>query len=255
MLGKAKAYFAAIAVITALAVPASLLAADVPAGATTTACGGSCTSPSNQSTGTVLAVSGSSVTLATANTTSSAQDWTPEQEGSVANAVAAGVLAPKLNLLYSTDPVIELQTAPNGVPSDNCLADQFTTPLTSTQAPFFAPTLTVGTAQCGTTAATLWIVDASNEANGFTDLINAGYETAFSFGAPDNSTALNFTGQFAEPAVLTVNSSGKVVLAPLSQLGATVSPTQMWASWSAPAQAFLRTAVQTAHRKLAAKSG
>ena len=52
MLGKAKAYFAAIAVITALAVPASLLAADVPAGATTTACGGSCTSPSNQSTGT-----------------------------------------------------------------------------------------------------------------------------------------------------------------------------------------------------------
>ncbi|HEY3903215.1 MAG TPA: hypothetical protein VGM14_04775 [Streptosporangiaceae bacterium] len=200
-------------------------------------------------------MSGGSVTLSAANTTSSSQDWTPEQEGSVANAVAAGVLAPKLNLLYSTDPVIELQTAPNGVPSDNCLADQFTTPLTSTQAPFFAPTLTVGTAQCGTTAATLWIVDASNEANGFTDLINAGYETAFSFGAPDNSTALNFTGQFAEPAVLTVNSSGKVVLAPLSQLGATVSPTQMWASWSAPAQAFLRTAVQTAHRKLAAKSG
>jgi hypothetical protein len=179
----------------------------------------------------------------------------PEQEGDVANAVAAGVLPPKLNMLYSTDPVIELQTAPNGVPSDNCLADLFTTPLTSQQAPFFVPTLTVGTAQCGTTAATLWIVDASNEANGFADLINAGYETSFSFGAPDNSTALNFTSQYAEPAVLTVSSSGKVVLAPLSQLGAAVSPTQMWTAWSAPAQAFLRTAVQTAHRKLAARSG
>jgi hypothetical protein len=255
MLNKAKSYLVAMAAITAMAVPASLLSADVPAGASTTACGGSCTSPSNQSTGTVLAVSGGSVTLAAGNTTSSSQDWTPEQEGSVANAVAAGVLAPKLNMLYSTDPVIEFQTAPNGVPSDNCLTDQFTTPLTSTQAPFFAPTLTVGTAQCGTTAATLWIVDASNEANGFTDLINAGYETAFSYGAPDNSTALNFTGQYAEPAVLTVNSSGKVVLAPLSQLGATVSPTQMWASWSAPTQFALRTAVQAAHNKSVAKTG
>lgn len=255
MLGKAKAYFAAIAVITALAVPASLLAADVPAGATTTACGGSCTSPSNQSTGTVLAVSGGGVTLATANTTSSAQDWTPEQEGSVANAVAAGVLAPKLNMLYSTDPVIELQTAPNGVPSDNCLADQFTTPLTSTQAPFFAPTLTVGTAQCGTTAATLWIVDASNEANGYVDLINAGYAATYSYLAQNVGTFANFASPFAEPAVLTVNSSGKVVLTLLSELGGVVSPTQMWAAWSAPAQAALRTKVQAEHRKSVSKSG
>jgi hypothetical protein len=97
----------------------------------------------------------------------------------------------------------------------------------------------------------LWIVDASNEANGFTDLINAGYEAAFSYLAPDNTTSENLTSPFAEPAVLTVNSSGKAVLAPLSQLGATVSPTQMWTAWSAPAQAFLRTAVQAEHRKSA----
>jgi hypothetical protein len=255
MLNKARAYLVGMAAVTAMAVPAGLLSADVPAGASTTACGSSCTSPSNQSTGTVLAVSGGSVTLSAANTTSSSQDWTPEQDGDVANAVAAGVLAPKLNMLYSTDPVIEFQTAPNGVPSDNCLADLFTTPLGAGSLPYFAPNLTVGTAQCGITAATLWIVDASNEANGFTDLINAGYEAAFSFGAPDNSTAENITSPFAEPVVLTVNSSGKVVLAPLSQLGATVAPTQMWTAWSAPAQAFLRTAVQTAHRKLTAKSG
>jgi hypothetical protein len=244
-----------MAAITAVAVPAGLLSADAPAGASTTACGSSCTSPSNQSTGTVLAVSGGSVTLSAANTTSSSQDWTPEQEGDVANAVAAGVLAPRLNMLYSTDPVIEFQTAPNGVPSDNCLADLFTTPLGAGSLPYYAPNLNVGTAQCGITAATLWIVDASNEANGFTDLINAGYAAAFSFGAPDNSSAENITSPYAEPAVLTVNSSGKVVLAPLSQLGATVSSSQMWTAWSAPAQAFLRTAVQTARRKLAAKSG
>ena len=55
--------------------------------------------------------------------------------------------------------------------------------------------------------------------------------------------------------MLTVNSSGKVVLALLSELGAVVSPTQMWTAWSAPALAALRTAVQAEHRKSVNKSG
>jgi hypothetical protein len=257
MLTKAKVYLVGMAVIAALAVPANLLSADAPAGASTTACGGSCTSPSVQSVGTgqVLTASGTSVTMAAASGSSSGQDWTPEQEGDVANAVAAGVLPPKLNLLYSTDPLVEFQTAPNGVPSDQCLADSFTTPIGAGASPFFLPNLSVVTAQCGITAATLWIVDASNEANGYTDLINAGYEAGFSYLAPSSTTSENVTSPFAEPAVLTVNSSGKVVLAFLSQLGSTVSPTQMWTAWSAPAQAALRTAVQAEHRKLANKPG
>ena len=257
MFNKAKVYLVGLAVTSALAVPASLLSADGSAGASTTACGSACTSPSVQSVGTgqVLTASGTSVTMAAASGTSSGQDWTPEQEGDVANAVAAGVLPPKLNLLYSTDPLIEFQTAPNGVPSDQCLADSFTTPIGAGASPFFLPNLTVVTAQCGITAASLWIVDASNEANGYTDLINAGYEASFSYLAPDNSTSENVTSPFAEPAVLTVNSSGHVVLAFLSQLGSTVSSTQMWTAWSAPVQAALRTAVQTQHRKLVNKLG
>jgi hypothetical protein len=251
MLSKAKFYLVGMAVVTALAVPIGLLSADAPAGASTAACGSSCTSPSVQSVGTgqVLTVSGSTVTMAVAGTTSSGQDWTPEQEGDVANAVAAGILSPKLNMLYSTDPLLEFQYAPSGVPSDQCLADSFTTPIGAGASPFNNPNLSVVTAQCGITAASLWIVDASNEANGYVDLINAGYESSFSYLAPSSTSAQNVASPFAEPAVLTVNSSGHVVLAMLSQLGSTVSPTQMWTAWSAPAFAALRAAVQALHRK------
>ena len=252
MFSKAKVYLVGMAVISVLAVPASLLSADAPAGASTTACGGSCTSPSVQSVGTgqVLTVSGTSVTMSAANSTSSTQDWTPEQEGDVANAVAAGVLEPKLNMLYSTDQLVEFQYAPNGVPSDQCLANNWsgTTPLGGSSN-YNVPTLTVVMAQCGITAASLWIVDANNEANGYVDLINAGYASSYSYLAENAATFENLTSPFAEPAVLTVNSSGKVVLAFLSELGGVVSPTQMWSAWSAPAQAALRTAVQAEHRK------
>ena len=111
------------------------------------------------------------------------------------------------------------------------------------------------TAQCGVTAASLWIVDASNEANGYVDLINAGYESAFNYLAQNTTTAENLTSPFAEPAVLTVNSSGHVVLAFLSELGGVVSPTQMWAAWSAPGQAALRATVQAEHRKAVTRFG
>jgi hypothetical protein len=258
MFDKAKVYLAGLAVITAMAVPASLLSADAPAGASTTACGSSCTSPSVQSVGTgqVLTVSGTSLTMSAANTTSSTEDWTPEQEGDVANAVAANVLSPKLNMLYSTDQLVEFQYAPNGVPSDQCLADNWTgTGSLGGALAYNEPTLTVVLAQCGVTPASLWIVDANNEANGYVDLINAGYESTYSYLAQNTSSFENLTSPFSEPAVLTVNSSGKVVLAFLSELGGVVSPTQMWSAWSAPAQALLRTAVRAAHRKLVTKFG
>jgi hypothetical protein len=256
MFNKARVYLVGMAVITALAVSASLLSADAPAGASTTACGSSCTSPSVQSAGTVLTVSGSSVTDSAANSSSSTQDWTPEQEGDVANAVAAGVLPAKLNMLYSTDQLVEFEYVPGGTPSDQCLADSdTTTTITGSQSPFNDPNLSVVLAQCGITAASLWIVDASNEANGFVDLINAGYETVFSYMAQNSAAVSNLTGPFAEPEVLTVNTSGKLALSFLNELGGVVSPTQMWSAWSAPAQAALRTAVKAEHRKSVSKSG
>ncbi len=252
MSNKAKVYLAVVAVIVTAAVPASLLSAGVPAGASTSACGSSCTSPYNQSQGSgeVLAVSGTSVVLSAASTSNSAEDWTPEQEGDVANAVSAGVVSAKLSMLYSTDPLVEYQYAPLGVPSDECLADSYTGPTTGTTPDFNAPNLSVVTAQCGITAASLWIVDASNEANGYVDLINAGYAASFGYLAENsNADVSNLTSPFAEPAVLTVNSSGKVVLAFLSEIGGVVSSTQMWADWSASAEAALRAATKKSARE------
>jgi hypothetical protein len=250
MFSKAKAYLV-VAVIAATVVAGGLVSADVPAGASTAACGSSCTSPSVESLGTgeVLAVSGSSVVMSAASTTNSAQDWTPEQEGDVSNAVSAGVVSPRLNLLYSTDQLVEFQYAPNGVPSDKCMSNT----ASPGQTLYSVPTLTVVMAQCGLTAQSLWIVDASNEANGYVDLINAGYEGIYTYLAPSSSQAV--IAPYAEPAVLTVNSSGQVVLAFLSELGGVVSSSQMWAAWSSPAQSELRTAVRADQRKLAAKFG
>jgi hypothetical protein len=258
MFTKVKGFLVVAALLAAAAVPAGLISADAPAGASTTACGSSCTSPSVESLGTgqVLEVSGSSVVMAASSTTNSGEDWTPEFEGDVANAVAAGVLSAKLNMLYSTDQLEELQYAPSGVPSDKCLADSYAGGLPGQSPPFNLPNLSVVTAPCGITAASLWIVDASNEANGYVDLINAGYEAAFSFMAENNNADIPaVTSPFAEPAVLTVNSSSQVVLAPLSELGGVVSATQMWAAWSSPAQGAVRQAVQAEHRKSVAKLG
>jgi hypothetical protein len=243
---KAKVYLvvAAAAVIVAAALPASLLSAS--AGASTTACGSSCTSPYNKSDGTgeALTVSGSNVDMSAASTTSSTQDWTPEQEGDVSNAVSAGVLSEKLNMLYSTDQLVEFQYAPNGVPSDKCLADTASDIVGIDQTgQWYAPTLTVVLAQCGVTAQSLWILDASNEANGYVDLINAGYAATYTYLAGTPAAFDNLTSPFAEPVVLTINSSGSVVLAPLSEIGGVVSASQMWAAWSAPLQSALRAKV------------
>jgi hypothetical protein len=111
----------------------------------------------------VLAVSASGVAMSAASTTNSAEDWTPEQDGTVSDAVPAGVVSSKLKMLYSTDQLVEFQYAPNGTPSDKCLAN------TSAHNGVEVPTLTVVLVQCGLTAQSLWILDASSESNGYVD--------------------------------------------------------------------------------------
>src|SRR5579859_3889341 len=101
--------------------------------------------------------------MAASSTTNSGEDWTPEFEGAVANAVAAGVLSAKLNMLYSTDQLVEFQYVPNGVPSGQCLADSNIAPTFGQNPPWNLPNLSIVTAQCGITAQSLWIVDAGNE--------------------------------------------------------------------------------------------
>jgi hypothetical protein len=249
---RVKVYVATVALVLAALGPALLSGS---AGASTAACGAYCTSLSVESLGTgeVLTVSGGNLEMATASTTSTAQDLTPMFEGDVTDAAEAGVVSSKLEMNYGGDTLVEYQYAPGGVPSDSCVADT-----SQNTIPTNTPTLSVALEPCGTTAQSLWIVDGTNEADGYVDLINAGYETAYSFLAPDSNTDTSNTGLtslFAEPYVLTVSSSGKLALAPLSELGGVVSTSQMWANWSSPDQSEVRKAVQAQHLKSMAKFG
>jgi hypothetical protein len=226
----------AVAVVAG-AIPAGVLS--LSAGASTTACGTPCASPWNEQDGSgqELAVQGSGVgagvVMDSASTTNSAEDWTPEVEGSVGNAVDDGILSAKLNLLYGSssggggDEVMEFQYAPDGQPSDDCLADEYNPAATGNP-----PATGVVLAQCGFSAATLWIADDSSNGSedGYVDLINAGYEETNDF------LSETYTAPFAEPYVLTY-SSGGVELAPLKEIGNVVSTSQMWADYTAPDQA------------------
>jgi hypothetical protein len=243
--------------------------------ASTAECGLPCTSPFNESEGSgeVLTVSGSGVELAPSSTTNSAQDWTVEVEGTVSAAVADGILSPRLNLLYGGggeggDSIVEYQYAPNGAPSGSCLSDDdqlFQDGSTgSDNTYYYDPTLTVTLAPCGITAQSLWIVDdsSSGSEDGYVDLINAGYQAFYQYGFSGDAgtnytytsggTTYNddggFSSPFAEPAVLTVNSSGKVVLAQLSEIGGVVNTTQMWGDYLAADNSALRKAIEAKAR-------
>lgn len=257
MPNKTKVY---VAVAVALALTGTVTVSLPAAVASTTACGSACTSPSNESSGEVLTVSGSSVVMAAASTTNSAQDWTVEDEYGVPNAVSAGVVSAKLNMNYSDSELVEFQYAPDGVPSDKCMGD---TPAVNSGSAFYNPTLTVGLVQCGVTAASLWLIDQNGALDVYDDLINAGYEVGYTYLAPNTGYSvyagdfpLNnqnpVTSPFAEPAVLTVSSgsSGSTVgLAPLSEIGGVVSPSQAWTAYTAPDQSALRAAIKKSAKK------
>jgi hypothetical protein len=241
---KARLYLAVAAVVAAgLIVPTGLLSAD----ASTTACGSACSSPTSVSSGEELAVSGSGVVMASASTTNSAEDWTPQNEGTVMAAVSDQIISPRLELQYSSDNVFEFQYAPDGIPSDKCLADGYSNTSSSTSSVTYgAPSLSVTLAPCGVTAATLWIPDNNGQDSEPCDLINAGYQAAYSYEYEGDSTtpADGYASPFAEPAVLTVTTSSSgtstVGLASLSEIGGVVSATQEWTNLSPQLQAALK---------------
>jgi hypothetical protein len=225
---KAAVYCAVVAATTAALVPLSLQSA----GAATTACGSACVSPYNEleGTGEALAVSGNNVVLAAASTTSSAEDWTAVVEGEVSAAVGADVVNSKLAYNYGSDSMIELQYAPNGVPSDQCMA----TPSNMMNIATTTPTLIL--AQCGINATTLWIQDQTNASGGYDDLINAnGLITCTNVPTGTEPETCTVTNAYAEGAALTANGS-KVEIAALSEVGTVVSQSQMWADFLSPSQ-------------------
>jgi hypothetical protein len=114
------------------------------------------------------------------------------------------------------------------------------------------PSTRVGLAQCGTTLATLWILDNGGSGNEPCDLINMGYEQAYYYTYQTNpgTPGEGYAVPFAEPYVLTVNSSGDLSLAPLKSVGGVVSTTQEWDGMSPQVQAALQ---QSALRAKAAE--
>jgi hypothetical protein len=222
--------------MVSVAVAAAIAAALVPisrqtAGASTSACGTPCTSPYNMSDGTgeALTVSGTSVDMATASTTNTAQDWTVEYEQTVSTLVSDGLVSNRFMINYSNSPVYQFEYAPGGTPKNLCLADVASdAPVNDYGPPYYMPTLQVTLSQCGTTTATLWAADWNNGQDGApTDLINLGYEAQTTFLAPTSSNFGQLTSQYSEPAVLTV-SGNSVALAPLAEIGGVVPATQQW---------------------------
>lgn len=263
MSNKGRVYVAVVAVIVAAAVPASVLSADASTSAiaSTTACGSACLSLAvDSSTDDYLTVSGSSVGMAAASTTNSGQDFTLEADSNVSNAVTVADLLPsKWMLNYSLGDLVEFQYAPLGKPSGECIADGYSDDDTDIDLPdeVNAPTQTVTLATCGLTLATLWMVDPNNGANtnGYDDLINVGYEASYEYLAPESAVD-PVISPYADPDVLTLNSSGDVVLAQLSEIGGVVSPGQLWYGGSALVQVQAREAAakSAAARQAAGKS-
>lgn len=253
---------AVVAVVAATAVSVSLLSAGAPVGASTTACGPACASPSVEllGAGDVLTVSGNSVVISAASTTSSAQDWTVMAEGNVTGAVSAGVVSQKLMLNYYDSDLVEFEYAPSGIPSDKCMADTASDAAVNDYTPpIYVPTTSIALEPCGMTAASLWIVDQSNALSSYDDLINAGYEAEYSYLAPSSLSASSYTSPFAEPYVLTASanssgSGGTVALAPLSELGGNITAGQAWTAYTAPDQSALRAAIKSSAEKSSEES-
>jgi hypothetical protein len=217
--------------------------------ASTAACGNACSSPYNLLTGSgeVLGFSGSTVKLQTASTTSSGQDWTllvDNGNGADANTfVGAGLMPKELAVLYGGDAVVEFETAPDGVPSGQCLAAAISyevltggvdlqpcgsnTPIEVTQSVGLDDTV----ATDYTVSPTTFLLDQN--VNGTTDLISG---TTTTFSVPD---------------VLSATTSGSTTtlsIAPLDEIGGVITPGQLWTSIAGSAiAAVLKTA--EAHRQ------
>ena len=209
ILSKAKVAAAA----TALAIAAAAAAISAPAAtAATAACGSYCVSyyPLSSGTSDVLAVVGASgttartgqaTTIAAASSTSPGEDWALDEEGTVSDFYAAGLMSAQMNLHWGGNEAYEIEYVPNGDSSTIlCLG-------TSTSNGSGAVTLQ----PCGETAATLWVADTADRSGRAVPLFN---------GKNNN---------FSDPYSLTAGNPGDHLAS--SQLlvsGGSISPSQEW---------------------------
>jgi hypothetical protein len=187
----------------AVAVGSGALAA-APAGAATTQCGSQCTSFYPLSTGTsdVMAVehasgtnatTGQAVSIAAASSTNQAEDWYLNDEGTVSDFYAAGLISAGMNLHWGNDQVYELDYYPDGVYTGECAG---TTASNGSGAVTLQP--------CGVSASTLWAADTADANGRALPLIN-GKDNNFS--NPYSLTASSVSAQLSSSQLLGVTSS------------------------------------------------
>jgi hypothetical protein len=170
------------AVVTA-AVAACLAAVlSVPvAGAATAQCGTGCVTLYTLLFGQsdVIGVAGASgtnahtgqpVALLAASGTNQGEDWVVEDEGTVSDFFAAGLVSSGLNLHYGSDEIYEFDYVPRGVFTNECLG---VAGVAGNGAP-------VSLQECGVSAHTLWVGDVADQQQRMFPLIN-GSDTNFSF--------------------------------------------------------------------------
>jgi hypothetical protein len=200
------------AAAAALATVAASAAISAPAAsAATAACGPGCVSyyPLSYGTSDVLAVVGASgtsartgqaTTIAAASGTSQAEDWALDEEGTVSDFYAAGLISAQMNLHWSSNEAYEIQYVPDGTSTILCLG---TTASNGSGAVSLQP--------CGVSAATLWVADTADRSGRAVPLINGN------------------NNNFSLPYSLTASSPGsRLTSSQLLPSGGTISPSQEW---------------------------
>jgi hypothetical protein len=154
----------ALAAAAAIAAAAACRVVAVPAaGAATAQCGSTCANlyPLSYGTSDVLAVEhasgtsasvGQAVTIAAASSTNQAEDWYLDDEGTVSDFYAAGLISAGMNLHFGSDEVYEIDYIPDGVYTGLCLGTTSSNGSGSVTLQY-----------CGETAATLWAADTADQ--------------------------------------------------------------------------------------------
>jgi hypothetical protein len=153
-------------------------AATLTAHAATLACGSTCTNFFNAGVGTSDVINvlnqaiaiGQPVDLATASGANQGEDFQVELQGVVSDAVAAGLMDPRLGNLYGNLPIDEIEYEPGGLLSGLCVGVESTP----------GPNTPVTLQGCGVSAKTIWIFDPVTTAAGsFFALINGATDKDF----------------------------------------------------------------------------
>jgi len=184
------------------------MAATLPAGAATAACGTGCMTLFNQDFGNGyvaavsggIAVIGQPVRLSPA-AASQAEDWQLSAKGTAADLATQGLVSSEVATLFGQDEGYEVQFTPDGVASGLCLG--------LATAAHQGERVTLR--RCGVSSRTIWVGDQADQSGRFEPLV-PGSDTSSTSGL-----------------VLTGSGAGKVLtVSQVSVSAGVIAPDQMW---------------------------